>query len=110
MYLFCVRVCCGLEVVAKPKWIAIEKDKTFSDLLRFSTGDQFTKRKVMVVVCGEVSLNQMFIPSIKAPLDILKDQDKRIVSFLVQPDGKRSVILVRIYTSNLSLNLNNLVL
>lgn len=98
MLLFCVRVCYGLEVIITPKWIAIEQDKTFGDLLRFSTGDQFTKRKVMVVVCGEISLNQMVIPSIKDCLTIIKDQDKRIVSFLVQPEETRSLILVRIYT------------
>ena len=98
MLLFCVRVCCGLEVIVTPKWIAIEQDKSFADLLRFSTGDQFTKRKIMVVVCGEISLNQIVIPSIKDSLTIIKDQDKRIVSFLVQPEETRSLILVRIYT------------
>lgn len=94
MILFCVRVCRGNNVLFQPKWVAIENQWTFVDLLRYTTGDQFIKSKIIVVVSGEISRDSMVQVSIKDSVTVLEDKDKKMVSYLLEPENKLSLVLV----------------
>lgn len=98
MIVFCVRVCCGKDVLFQPKWVAIEEDRTFVELLRYTTGDQFIKSKMVVVVCGEISRDSMVQVSIKDSVMVLEDKDKKMVSYLLEPENKLSLVLVRAFS------------
>ena len=86
MLLFCVRVSCEERILYGPKWISIEESGTLCDVLRCATGDKYLSRRVKVVVSSEKSLRDLSFVKLGLPVVILDKTDKKVVSFLLQPE------------------------
>lgn len=92
MFLFCVRVSCQEKILYGPKWISIEETSTLCDVLRCATGDKYVSRKLKVVVASEKSLRDLSFVKLGLPVVILDKNDKKIVSFLLKPEGVAGVV------------------